>query len=125
MELSMSAEENKRLIQQFYEEVWHAETEPPYDRYLAPEAAEYREEIQRIRQQYPDIRFDFVQSVAEGESVVTRWRWRGTHAESGEQQRGEGVAIFVIRDGRILDRWVCTDPATAGQIGQLLRAGGR
>jgi predicted ester cyclase len=121
----MSAEENRRLIQQFYDEVWHAEGEPPYDRYLAPEAAAYHGEIERIRELYPDIRFDFVQFVAEGDAVVVRWRWRGTHAGSSEQQHGEGVAIFAIHDGRILDRWVCTDPATAEQIGPLLRAGGR
>jgi predicted ester cyclase len=111
----MSAEENKQTIRRFYDEVWHTKGEPAYDAYLASEAAEYRGQIEELRATYPDVHFDLGEMIAEGDAVVARWTWRGTHRTEGVHSGG-GVSIWHLRDGKITDRWACSDPETAANV---------
>ena len=96
----MSAEQNKQTLRRFYEDVWHAE-EPAYDQYLAPEAAGYRQQIEELKAENPDIHFDLGEIVAEGGTVVAVWT---TPAMAGV----EGISIWHFKDGKITDRTAYT-----------------
>ncbi|MET8680840.1 ester cyclase [Streptomyces sp. NPDC004647] len=58
--------------------------------------------------------FDFTldSQVAEGDEVLTRWTWRGTHRgdfmgipATGKECTMTGMTAFRIRDGKILEGW--------------------
>ncbi|MGI5526370.1 ester cyclase [Streptomyces syringium] len=59
-----------------------------------------------------DFDFTIDSQVAEGDQVVTRWTWRGTHQDvfmglpaTGRTTDMTGVTIFSFRDGRIQEGW--------------------
>ncbi|MBT2386792.1 ester cyclase [Streptomyces sp. ISL-11] len=59
-----------------------------------------------------DFTFAVHDQVAEGDRVVNRWTWRGTHhgdflgiAPTGRQVEMEGVTIYRFREGRIQEGW--------------------
>ncbi|MFI1256345.1 ester cyclase [Streptomyces netropsis] len=59
-----------------------------------------------------DFGFTIDSQVAEGDQVVTRWTWRGTHQDAfmgipatGRTADMTGVTIFSFRDGRIQEGW--------------------
>jgi ketosteroid isomerase-like protein len=114
----MSTDDNKATIRRFYDEVWHTNGEPAFDRYLAPEAASYRQQIEALRATYPDIHFDLLELIAEGDAVAAHWSWRGTHRTEGVHE-GSGVSIWHLRDGRIVDRLAYSDVATAANVSRV------
>ncbi len=68
------------------------------------------------RQAFPDARSTVEDQVAEGDTVVTRWRARGTHsgqlgplAATDRPFEIDGVTIERIEDGRIVEVWVARD----------------
>jgi steroid delta-isomerase-like uncharacterized protein len=65
---------------------------------------------------FPDIHYTLIDLIAEGDKVVVRWSWKGTHQgnfmgypASGKSITNEGVGIFQLKDGKILRAWVQTD----------------
>jgi predicted ester cyclase len=115
----MSADANKQLIRAFYDDVWHAPGQPQFDRYLAPQQKEYRDAIDRLRATIPDIHWTLEALVAEGELVAERWTVTGTHRPSGEPVTGDGMSLFVIRDGKIVEHWAYQSADLLEQIRRL------
>jgi steroid delta-isomerase-like uncharacterized protein len=65
-----------------------------------------------LRAAFPDWHSDLHQLVAEDDIVVERFTASGTHrgelmgvAPTGRTMKLEGVNIFRVRDGRIVERW--------------------
>jgi ketosteroid isomerase-like protein len=91
---------NAQILRDFYENVWHSST-PAYDEYLAPEAADYRAQIQELKAENPDIHFDLGEIVANGDTVVAVW--------TTPQMPGvEGISLWHFRDGKITGRTAYT-----------------
>jgi predicted ester cyclase len=72
--------------------------------------------IEALRAGFPDIHYDVEDVVAEGDRVTVRWLWKGTHtgpfggvAPSRRLVSNEGMAIFQLRDGKIVRIWLQTD----------------
>ncbi|MFN8532422.1 MAG: ester cyclase [Dehalococcoidia bacterium] len=72
--------------------------------------------LQLIRNAFPDIQVTVEQSVAEGDLVVVRNTWRGTHlgefngiAPTGNRIEVTGIVIWRIADGLIAERWATID----------------
>ena len=103
----MSAEANKQLLRNFYADVWHCKT-PAYDEYLAPEAAAYRQAIENAKASQPDIHFELGEMIAEGDTIVARWTVGAGVLPGGVT---EGISIWHLRDGKILDREAFIQPA--------------
>ncbi len=68
------------------------------------------------RRAFPDARSTVEDQVAQGDTVVTRWRARGTHrgqlgpiAATDRPFEIDGVTIERIEDGRIAEVWVARD----------------
>jgi len=116
---------NKALVRRYAEEVWTHGNLDVLDEYVAedyelaipeenlvlrgPEAL--KRWVRVLRSAFPDHRMTVHELIAEGDTVAWRWEARGTHAgdalgvpATGRSVVMTGVAIYVIRDGRIVER---------------------
>jgi steroid delta-isomerase-like uncharacterized protein len=117
----MSAEENKALARAFFEEIWNQGDESAIDRYI-PEKAKgndpdfgagregFRKQWRQWRQAFPDLHFEIVDLVAEGDKVLTRWVLTGTQEgeflsipATGKLIRVEGMSLDRIEDGMVVE----------------------
>jgi steroid delta-isomerase-like uncharacterized protein len=71
-----------------------------------------REETLGYRRAFPDFAFTIEDQVAEGDKVVTRWSWRGTHTgemrgipPTGNRVEMVGTTHFRFADGKIKEGW--------------------
>ena len=72
--------------------------------------------LRGMRSAFPDIDFSIKEQVCEGDKVVSRFEWTGTHkAEfmgvpaTGRQVRVWGVVIYRLEAGRIKDTRILMD----------------
>jgi len=119
-------EKNKELARQFFEQIWNQGDESAIDRFIAEDAAgndpkfgvgreSFRLQWRKWRAAFPEINFAVEEIVAEGDTVVTRWRLTGTHLGEylGKEATGnkvdvDGVSIDRIKDGMVVsgfDAW--------------------
>jgi steroid delta-isomerase-like uncharacterized protein len=89
-----------------------------------PGLAGFRSVIEDLRSGFPDIHYTIDDMLAEGDRVAIRWTWEGTHdgqfrvfARSGKRHRNSGIAIYEVRDGKIVKTWLETD--RLGHLQQL------
>ena len=83
--------------------------------------------IGALRGALPDIRFTLEELVAEGDRVAVRWTWTGTHTgplrgipASHRRVTDAGIAIYTLRDGRVVSAALQTDRlGVLQQIGAL------
>jgi steroid delta-isomerase-like uncharacterized protein len=86
-----------------------------------------RTALQLIRTAFPDIHVTVEQTIAEGDYVVTRNTWRGTHRgvfngipPTGRRIEIGGIVIWRIVDGLIRERRATIDVLSMlRQLGQL------
>lgn len=121
------ADENKRIVRRYYE-AFVGRDLAALDELFAPDfvghsatygdftLAEMRQGIAREFADMPDDETIIVEQVAEGDRVVTRFRYRWKHDASvfGERPSGEwltmeGVQIDRVVGGRIVERWELKD----------------
>jgi len=120
---------NKRLVRRFYKEVygdWNMSLvgevlSPRFTSHDWPEGTPAGQEgfglfYSEIRAAVPDARYEVDDLIAEGDKVVVRWRLLGTHrgdfrgiAPSGSPIVLQGIAIYRVESGRLMERWVVTD----------------
>ncbi len=61
--------------------------------------------------QYPDMRADIKDIIAEGNQVAVRIVWQGSHRESGEKFYQMGIVIVRFNDsGQMVERWSAYKP---------------
>jgi len=119
-------EKNKELARQFFEQIWNqgdesaivsfiAEDDAGYDPKFGVGRESFRLQWRKWRAAFPDINFAVEEIVAEGDTVVTRWRLTGTHlgeylgkAATGNKVDVDGVSIDRIKGGMVVsgfDAW--------------------
>jgi len=86
--------------------------------------------MQALREGFPDIHYRLEDLVAEGDKVAVRWQWKGTHrgtfrgpagvfAPTGKAVSNDGMAIFQLKEGKVVRSWLSTD-----RLGFLQEVGG-
>ena len=122
----MSTEQNKASARQFIEEVFNRGVMGRIDEFLAPEFVE-REELPpgipggregvrhltlMLRNAFPDFKATIEDIVAEGDRVVIRQTWTGTHMGEfmGIPPTGNSVSFGVvdilrIAGGKCVEHW--------------------
>jgi len=122
----MSTEQNKALVRQMVEEMFNRGNIGRADEFLAPDFVE-REELPpgiprdregvkqltaMLRGAFPDFRATIDDMVAEGDKVVMRMTWRGTHKGEfmGIPPTGKSVSFGVIdiiriAGGKFVEHW--------------------
>lgn len=119
----------KTLIRQYYAELWNRWDAAAIDELIAPDIEfrgsigqtvrgreEFRGYVERIRAAFPDFHNEIEELIAEGDRVVARLAYTGTHRgplfgipATGKRIQYDGIAIFTIRDGRIARGFVLGD----------------
>ena len=122
----MSAGENKALVRRYAEEVLNQSNLDLFDEIFAPDFVQYgadpdqvsgvedlRQFFIMLRSGFPDFQVTIEDLfAAEGDKVVLRFTFRGTHqgafmgvAPTGKQVTMTGIDIFHIADGKIVELW--------------------
>jgi predicted ester cyclase len=120
----MSAE-NKEVLRRFYEEFWNGGNPDAADELLhadyvdhqpvpgaTPGIEGFKELVSEWHQGFPDMSETIEDLIAEGDKVVGRFTFRGTHtgeffgiAPTGLNAEMVGIDICRIVDGRIKEFW--------------------
>ena len=121
----MSIESNKALARRHFEELWLKGALEVADEIYSPATVGHwgdgpdqrgypafeKEEVARSNGAFPDTRVTVDFQVAEGNMVVTHWRFEGTHTgpgygdPTGRHVSVSGAHIHRIADGRIVEIW--------------------
>ena len=132
----MSTEENKALVRRFGEEVWNGRNPSRVDAFFAAghlfraagspplDREGHRQLIAHFQEAFPDGRNASEELLADGDKVVQRWTFRGTHREpfqgmpaTGKKVVLTGLALWRFQDGKIVESWHEMD--TMGLLQQL------
>ncbi len=129
----MPIEDDKRVVRRFFEEVWNRNDVSTLDEILSSENKysfganlgrvgpnEVRAIIENWRRGFPDFQYHVEDMIAEGDRVVSRVRFTGTHAGNFEidgrtlsptNSKIEGAEIFIMRimSGKIVESWTAWD----------------
>jgi len=119
----MSVENNKAIARRFIQ-VWGDGNLDVIDKLAAPSlvvrypmipqaiqgSREFRHVIAGFRSAFPDSTLRVEEEIAEGEKVVIRWSFSGTHKGSflgipatGKRVTWSGITIYQIIDGRVVE----------------------
>ena len=117
------SEKNKAVMHRFYDEWVHSGNEDALEEIIAPDCPLYfgstfmgtgPEAFKQTRTMmyagFPDLHWTIEEMVAEGEKVAERLTARGTHegefmgvAPTGKRVEFQGMAIFHISEGKVLE----------------------
>lgn len=83
-----------------------------------------KDAVRAMRAGFPDIVFSIQEQITEGDKVVSRFEWTGTHRgeflgvpATGRPVKVWGIVIDRVKDGRIKDTRIIMD--TLGLMSQL------
>jgi steroid delta-isomerase-like uncharacterized protein len=133
----MSTEQNKKLVQKFWDEWNHGNMEgclnlinqqKAQDHALPPGFPEGFEGVRQLilmyHQAFPDLQFMVEDMIAESDKVVCRLTTRGTHKgefmgipATGKVVTSSGINIFRVEEGKMVERWSNQDDL--GMLQQL------
>jgi steroid delta-isomerase-like uncharacterized protein len=125
----MDLEANKRLVRRQFEELINNKNLTVIDSDMAADFIDHeappslppgldgvRQHISGLHQMCPDMHVMVEDIIAEGDRVVVRNTWRGTHTghlfgipPTGKRFALKGIVVWRIRDGRICERWATLD----------------
>jgi steroid delta-isomerase-like uncharacterized protein len=113
-------EANKELAREFFRQIWNEKDESAIDRMVVENAAgndpdfgagreAFRKQWREWHAAFPDLHFEIVDLIAEGNKVLTRWILTGTHTgapflgkeASGNAMRVEGMSLDRIENGMV------------------------
>jgi steroid delta-isomerase-like uncharacterized protein len=126
---AMHAEANKQVVRRFVDEYQTAADEQSFAELLHPDvvdhsrppgvaegAAGVRQQFEAFRAAFPDFHAVIHDQIAEGDKVVTRKVFHGTHngelmgiPPTGREVQIEVIDIVRIEDGWIVEHWNVVD----------------
>lgn len=122
-----SIERNKKVVRKLYEEALNQKKLEILPEIFAAEyvpdgppgnkgAAGFEAVITPLLKAFPDIQYKLLDLVGEEDRVAVRWILQGTHeaafanfSPTGKKISNEGMAIFTIRNGKIVQSKLQTD----------------
>jgi predicted ester cyclase len=132
-------ERNKQTVRRVYEEAINAAEfarlpELVAADYVGPQGdrgpAGFQEGVESLRAGFPDIHFRIEELIAEGDRVVVRWTWSGRHtgsfrgfSPSNQEVNNSGIAIYQLRESKLVRGWLETDRLGAMQQMGVVSAG--
>ena len=124
------SEENKAFARRLCEEAWNQYDPSIVEKFYAPNCVrhdpagvgsangidEIKQGASKLLTAFPDSHYTFDDILAEGDKVVIRWTFRGTHkgelmgtAPTGKKVTATGIVISRIEGGRIVEDWINWD----------------
>ena len=118
-------EKNKEVVQKLYEEALNKRNLHLLQNIIAPEytgiqgakgAEGFGTQINAIIKGFPDVQWNVQEYIAEGDKVMVRWKFQGTHtgqfttyAPTGKTVNNDGIGIYQLKDGKVIATQVFTD----------------
>ena len=119
----------KSLIRRYYSELWNAWSPAALEELISPDIVfrgsigatvtgieQFKQYVNRIRAAFPDFHSHIEELIGEGEKVVARLTYSGTHrgelfgfSGTGTKVTYQGIAIFQFREGKIVSGYVLGD----------------
>ena len=129
----MKLEQNKAIVRDYLNEIVNKGNMSAFDTFFSEDVAfnetrgfreQYPARMQAIRGAFPDHHLTIRDQIAEGDKVVTRVTFRGTHngpfngiPATGKQVEWSGIAMDRIADGKVVEMWHVQN--TAGLMQQI------
>ena len=132
----MSTEENKAIARHVIEEGWNQGNTAVFDEVYATNyvghdpsmtiqgSEGFKQVYAAYRTAFPDLHLTIEDQIAEGDKVVSRWTFRGTHRgelmgilPTGKQVTVTGIVISHFANGKIVESWFNSDDL--GMLQQL------
>jgi len=117
----MKIEQNKAIVRDYLNEIVNKGNLGAFDTFFSDdvmfnETGNFREQyparMQAIHRAFPDHHLIVRDQIAEGDKVVTRVTFHGTHSGSfngipatGKQVEWSGIAMDRIADGKVVEMW--------------------
>lgn len=122
----------KSLIHRYYSELWNAWSMAALEELISPDIVfrgsigttvkgteEFKQYVNRIRAAFPDFHNHIDELISEGDKVVARLTYTGTHRgelfgvpATGRKLTYQGIAIFQFRGDKIVSGFVLGDTET-------------
>ena len=139
----MSVEENRAVVLRAFEGINRGDLDAASG-HVAPDMAlngerigreAYKRRDEAMRAAFPDLHYDIEDLVAEGDTVVARWRMTGTHEgdlagptmsvpPSGKRIDLWGMSLCRIEGGMVTENWERFDTMEfLGQLGVIRSPG--
>ena len=128
----MSTQDNKALVQRFYEEVINQKNLAALDQFVSPTAVNHTvpsglpqgpsQFLSMHLTAFPDVKATVVDLLADGDKVVALVSYHGTHqgafraiSATGKPITVMGINIFRIVNGKMVEHWGLADRLSALQ----------
>ena len=128
----MSTEDNKALVQRFFEQVINQKNLAALDQFVAPNAVNHTvpsglpqgpsQFLSLHLNAFPDMKATVEDLLADGDKVVALVSYHGTHqgafrdiSPTGKPITVMGINIFRIVNGQMVEHWGLADRLTALQ----------
>lgn len=121
-------EDNKAVIERWFEEVWNKKREEAIDELFDEEGVAhglagdaggdlrgpegFKPFFRRFRDAFPDIKVVVEDTVSEGDKIAARCSVSGSHqsdslgfAATNQPVEFDGICIVRVRDGKIVEAW--------------------
>jgi steroid delta-isomerase-like uncharacterized protein len=129
----MKLEQNKAIVRDYLNEIVNKGNMAVFDSYFSEDVVfnnfrgfrqQYLARMQAMRNAFPDHHLSVEDQIAEGDKVVTRVTFHGTHrgqfngiAPTGKHVKWSGIAMDRIADGKVVEMWHLQN--TTGLLQQL------
>ena len=127
----MPTETNKAVVQRYIEEVINQHNLTIIDTLFAAEMREWVRGFATVADEsFPDRYEEILDLVAEGDTVMVRWIFHGTHQglfygipPTGKQIAINGFGVYYLKNGQIVADSMCMDWIDAvEQLGGMISA---
>ena len=136
----MDAQQHRDLARRFFEEVINGHSPDAADKLVAEDFVEHepgfegqeglagvKETVRQFLTAFPDLEAELHDIIVEGDKVVTRSTFRGTHngdmlgiPATGKRVKFQVIDIVRVADGKAAEHWGATDVAgLLQQVGAL------
>lgn len=120
--------DNKAIIQDYMKRVWKDKDMSAIDEVFTDKtiihspfrttesAAAMKDIVERWLEAFPDLELKWIDFIAEGDMVVSRWMAEGTHIgsffETSPTHREvsySGITTYKLKDGKVIEYWALVD----------------
>jgi steroid delta-isomerase-like uncharacterized protein len=125
MSVTQISDQNKSIIRKLYEQILNTGRWELLDPIIAEDfigvnnqkgPTAFAATVKGLRQGFPDIQWTVEDMVAEGDKVVVRWSWQGTHSNTfmgfqptHKSLNNHAIAIYQFRENQIIHAWLESD----------------
>jgi len=113
----MTQSQNEEIVKEMYQEVLNRKNMEKSNVYISEEyLPKFNDANKILFKAFPDIKFSIKEIYSKENKVVTFYNWTGTHQNdyknipsTGKKINVEGVSIYVLQNGRIINNRAMPD----------------